>query len=94
MTKWLKIPLGVVCLLAGGALFFSSCAALADSLIATRTGVPLGSLFGFIAGLCGLGAAADCLGPPQRPAAKKEGVVAKSIWATRAHVDEFGIGEN
>jgi hypothetical protein len=93
MTKWLKIPLGVICLLAGGALFLSSGAALADSLLVTRSGVSLGSLFFFAVGLCGLGAAADFLGPARAPAAKKE-TIAQSIWATRAHVDQWDIGEN
>lgn len=94
MTKWLKIPFGVVCLLAGGALFLWNGAALADSLIATRTGVALGNLFFFAVGLCGLGAAADCLGPPRKPAKPTKDNIAKSIWATRAHVDQWGIGDN
>jgi hypothetical protein len=94
MTKWLgKKCLGVVCLLAGGALFFWNGAALADSLIATRSGVPLGNLFFFAAGLIGIGGAADLLGPPRKPAAKKE-TIAESIWATRLHVDQWDIGEN
>jgi hypothetical protein len=103
MTKWLKIPpalrslgkggLGLVCLLAGGALFFWNGAALADSLLETRAGIPLGSLFGVAAGLIGIGGAADLLGPPRKLAAKKESI-AQSIWATRAHVDQWDIGEN
>lgn len=93
MTKWQKIPLGVACLLAGGTLFFWNGAALAASLIEARSGVPLGSLVGVIAGLFGIGGAADLLDPP-RPAAKPKEAVALSIWAKQTHVDQWDIGEN
>jgi hypothetical protein len=93
MKKLLKIPLGVASLAAGGALLLSNGAALADSLLVTRSGVSLGNLFFFAVGLCGLGAACDCLGPPRKPAEKKQ-TIAASIWSTRAHVDQWDIGEN
>jgi hypothetical protein len=94
MTKWQKIPLGVACLLAGGALFFWNGTALADSLLVNRSGVPLGNLFFFAAGLIGIGGAADLLGPPRKSAKPTKDNIAKSIWAARGHVDQWGIGEN
>jgi hypothetical protein len=93
VTKASKMLAGLVALAVGTGLLFSSGAALADSLLVTRTGVPLGSLFLFAVGLIGIGGAADLLGPKRKVATPKE-AVALSIWATRAHVDQWGIGEN
>ena len=93
MKWWLKISVGVASLVGGGALSISSGAALADSLLITRSGLGLGNVFLFAAGLIGIGFAADSLGPPRKPAAKKESI-AESIWSTRAHVDQWDIGDN
>jgi hypothetical protein len=93
MMKGGKIMAGLVALAVGIGLLFSNGAALADSLIVAHTGVPLGSLVGVIAGLFGIGAAADCLGAPRAAPEPKE-AVALSIWAARAHVDQWDIGEN
>ncbi len=88
-----KGGLGLVALAVGTGLLFSNGAALADGLMTgTRSGIPLGSLVGVIAGLIGIGGGLDLVGPPRAPAPKKE-TIAQSIWATRAHVDEHGIGE-
>jgi type IV secretory pathway TraG/TraD family ATPase VirD4 len=78
MTKWMKIPLGLAALAGGGALFISSGAALADSMLVTRSGFALGNLFFFAAGLIGIGAAADCLGPPRKPVRKKKPLRSRS----------------
>jgi len=94
MNKASKILLGLIALAAGIGLLFSNGAALADGLMAgTRSGIPLGSLVGVIAGLMGIGGAADLLGPPRAPAPKKE-TIANSKWAARAHLDKHGIGES
>ena len=94
MTKASKLLLGLVALAVGTGLLFSNGAALADGLMTgTRAGIPLGSLLGAVAGLMGIGAAIDLLGPPRARAPKRE-TVAQSIWATRAHIDEHGIGES
>ena len=94
MTRRGKIMLGVVCGLAGGALLLWNGAALADGLMTgTRSGIPLGSLSGVAIALMAIGASWDLLGPPRAPAPKKE-TIAQSIWASRAHVDEYGIGES
>lgn len=90
MTKWQKIPLGVACLLAGGALLLSNGAALADSLIAAHTGVPLVSLFGVVGGLFGIGGACDLLGPPKKPA-KPKTAIAESRFASRADIEAAGL---
>jgi hypothetical protein len=89
-----KFALGLVALAVGVGLLFSNGEALADSLIGARAGIPLGSLFGVVAGLIGIGGAADLLGPPRAPAKPTKDNIAKSIWATRAHVDQWDIGEN
>jgi hypothetical protein len=94
MTKWQKIPLGVVALAVGLGLLLWNGAALADSLITTRSGVALGNLLFFAAGLMGIGGAADLLGPPRQPAKPTKDNLAKSIWARAGHVDQWGIGEN
>ena len=91
MRKASKLALGVVCGLAGGALLLWNGAAIALAL--THGGIPLLNLAGCVGGLFGIGGAADLLGPPRAPAAKKE-TIAQSIWATRAHVDQWDIGEN
>jgi hypothetical protein len=93
MTKWQKIPLGVVCLSAGGALLLWNGAAIVLSLTQAKTGIPLLNLAGCIGGLFGIGGAADLLGAA-RGAAKPKEAVALSIWASRAHVDQWSIGEN
>jgi hypothetical protein len=92
MTKRGKIALGVVCGLAGGALLLWNGAAIVLSLTQAKTGIALLNLAGCVGGLFGIGGAADLLGPSRAPAAKKE-TIAQSIWATRAHVDQWGIGE-
>jgi hypothetical protein len=94
MTMWLKIPVGLAALASGGALFISSGAALANGLLVARTGLALPNVFFFAVSLCGLGAAADCLGPPRKSAKPTKDNLAKSIWAERAHVNQWDIGEN
>jgi len=89
-----KILLGCTCLIGGAALLIWNGAAILASLTQTGRGVPLGNFFGVVAGLGGLGASLDLLGGPRAANAPKKDDIAKSIWATRAHVDQDGIGEN
>jgi type IV secretion system protein VirD4 len=89
MNKWQKIPLGVVCLLAGGACVLWFGAAIFDGLAITKTGFTMPNLAGFIAGLFGIGAAGDCLLPPRKRAADNKESVAKSQWATHEDVAPF-----
>jgi hypothetical protein len=84
--------LGVVCLVAGGALIFWNGWAIVESLT-HKSGIPLLNFAGCVAGLFGIGGAADCFGEP-RQAPKPKETIAKSIWATLAHVEEYDIGEN
>jgi hypothetical protein len=83
--------LGAACLVAGGALILWNGWAILESLT-HKSGIPLLNLAGCMAGLFGLGGAADCFGE-KRPAPKPKETIAKSIWATLAHVEEYGIGE-
>jgi len=95
MALWLRLALGVVPLVGGGALVVWNGWAIFVALTQTRSGVPLLNLAGCIAGLFGIGAAGDCFGWPRaRQAVKPKENIAKSIWATAAHVDEYGIGES
>jgi type IV secretion system protein VirD4 len=93
VSKWGKILLGGTCLAGGAALFLWNGAEILTSLTQTGRGLPLGNFFGFVAGLSGLGAAADLLGKPRAAAAPVKDDIAKSIWATRRHVDDDDIGE-
>ena len=94
MIKASKLLLGLIALAVGTGLLFSSGSALADGwMTGTRSGIPLGSLSGVAIALMAIGASWDLLGPPRAPAPKKE-TIAQSIWASRAHVDEYGIGES
>ena len=76
---------GLIALAVGTGLLFSSGAALADGLITgTRSGIPLGSLLGVVAGLMGIGGAADLLGPPRAAAPEKRDHRAKHLGHARA----------
>jgi hypothetical protein len=92
MPKPHKLLLGVACLAVGGALLTYNGAAMWFSLTHAGGGVPLGNAFGLAAGLGIGGASLDLLGKPRPPAPEKPDI-AKSIWATRAHVDHYDIGE-
>ena len=89
MTRRGKIMLGVVCGLAGGALLLWNGAAIAASLTQAKNGIALFNLAGCVAGLFGLGAAADTLGPPRKPANDNKESVAKSQWAAPADAAPF-----
>jgi type IV secretion system protein VirD4 len=86
--------MGGTCLAGGAALFIWNGWEILFSLTQTGRGLPLGNFFGFVAGLGGLGASLDLLGKPRAPAAPVKDDIAKSVWASRAHVDQDGIGEN
>jgi len=65
--------MGGTCLAGGAALFAWNSWEILFSLTQTGRGLPLGNFFGFVAGLGGLGASLDLLGPPRAPdAAKKD----------------------
>jgi hypothetical protein len=62
VTRWLKLALGVACLIVGGALLFWI-AARTDLALSTATnGLPLLNLIGVALGLAALGASADLFG--------------------------------
>lgn len=93
MTTWQKIPLGVLCLGSGGALTIWSVAAIVFAMTQTRQGLQMPQLLALVVGLFVLGYSADLLW--RRPAPHtKPGIIAKSIWATRRHIDACGIAEN
>ena len=93
MTTWQKIPLGVLCLGSGGALTVWSAAAILLAVTQTRQGLQMPQFLALVVGLFVLGASVDLLRRRPAPDAK-QGIIAKSIWATRRHIDACGIGEN
>jgi hypothetical protein len=93
MTRRSKLALGLLCLAVGCGLLLWNGAAIVDSLTQARSGIPLLNLAGCVVGLFGLGVAADAFGRP-RPSPKPKENIAKSIWATRGHVDRWDIGEH
>jgi type IV secretion system protein VirD4 len=93
MKKWLRFPLGVASLAAGGALLAKFGMSTALALTQPGGGVDLPNLYAIGLGLMGVGGAWDLL-RPRRAAADKVGVVAKSVFATRRHIDACGISED
>jgi type IV secretion system protein VirD4 len=91
MKQWLRFPLGVASLAAGGGLLakFGTSAALA--LTQPGGGVDLPNLYAIALGLMGVGGAWDLL-RPRRADAAKAGTVAQSRFATRKDIDAHGIG--
>jgi type IV secretion system protein VirD4 len=93
MMFLLRFLLGVACLAAGGALLVRYGVATLHALLQTHDGLSLENLIAIAGGLGMIGGGADlCCG--QRAQELKEGIVAKSVWATREDVDRCNIGEN
>ena len=91
MSWWLRIPLGVACLVAGGALLAWNGAAIALTLMHSGGGMALPTLGGLLLGLAGLGACADCFGWLRSRGAEQKENIAMSKWATRADIERAGI---
>ena len=62
MTRWLKLSLGVACLIAGGALLFWVAVRTDFTLSTATNGLPLLNLIVIALGLAALGASADLFG--------------------------------
>src|SRR5208337_1282579 len=92
MPIFVRFVLGVGCLAAGCALVAFS-AHGAYLVAVTKAGHGLPYTFGCVVGVMMIGGAWDLFRGPRAPAAPVKDDIAKSIWATRAHVDQDGIGE-
>jgi type IV secretion system protein VirD4 len=93
MSWWLRIPLGVACLGAGGALLAWNGAAIALTLMHSGGGLALTNLGGLLLGLTGLGACADYFGWLRSRGAGQKETIANSIWADRAAIEGAGIDQ-
>ena len=62
MTRWLRLSLGVACLIAGGALLFWIALTTDLALSHATNGLPLLNLIAIALGLASLGASADFFG--------------------------------
>jgi type IV secretion system protein VirD4 len=93
MKQWLRFPLGVASLAAGGGLLAKFGTSTALALTQQGGGVDLPNLYAIALGSMAIGGAWDLL-VGRRPAADKVGVVAKSVFATRRHIDACGISED
>jgi type IV secretory pathway TraG/TraD family ATPase VirD4 len=93
MPIFIRFPLGVACLAAGCAITLFGAWGLYVVAVA-KVGHGLPYTFGCVIGIMMIGGAFDLFRGPRAPAAPIKEDIAKSIMATRAHVDQDGIGEN
>jgi type IV secretion system protein VirD4 len=93
MPIFVRFLLGVACLAAGCAITLFGAWGLYVVAVA-KVGHGLPYTFGCIVGVMMIGGAFDLFRGPRAPDVAAKDDIAKSIMATRAHVDQDGIGEN
>jgi type IV secretion system protein VirD4 len=89
----IKVPLALLCVLAGGALLYYDATSIMLSLTA-KSGLHLPQLIGLAVGVALCGAAADFMFGKRADAEPSASSIAKSEWATRRDLVKAGIAED
>lgn len=92
-TAIIRVPLALLCVLAGGALLYYDATSIMLGL-AAKSGLHLPQLIGLAVGVALCGAAADFMFGKRADDAPPTNNIAKSEWATREDLIKAGIAED